>query len=183
MEISTKNQSTSGPRYTRSRSPSPAASHGSIKRQRGELATVEVEMGPLGPFALGSTLTPAEIFALHVTTALPSYPVPSHDVKQVGKYLRIKLSSTDANSLTEAWGRHTVEAYRDIKIYSDAAHAEPGQFQMRTARALRGVITAVATPGIYASASFLAIAIAIFGERRRLRQEEPYRQFIINTNA
>ncbi|KAF8179710.1 hypothetical protein K438DRAFT_1977079 [Mycena galopus ATCC 62051] len=104
----------SGPRYTCSRSPSPAASHSSIKRQRSELATIEVEMGPLGPFALGSTLTPAEIFALHVTTTLPSYPIP-HEVKQVDKYLRIKLSSTDAKSLTEAWGRHTVEAYRDIK--------------------------------------------------------------------
>ncbi|KAJ7681299.1 hypothetical protein B0H17DRAFT_1138594 [Mycena rosella] len=73
-----------------------------------------------GPIKLGVNMKPEETFKLHMDTALPGYTRASHyhiTIHREGSYLHIALPSmAEARALIDAWGAHTVEGYRSIKM-------------------------------------------------------------------
>ncbi|KAJ7605102.1 hypothetical protein B0H17DRAFT_1222027 [Mycena rosella] len=74
----------------------------------------------MGPIKLGVNMKPEETFKLHMDTALPGYTRASHyhiTIHREGSYLHIALPSmAEARALIDAWGAHTVEGYRSVKM-------------------------------------------------------------------
>ncbi|KAJ7502338.1 hypothetical protein B0H11DRAFT_1990105 [Mycena galericulata] len=107
------------PRHPHSRSRSPREFGGDYKRPR---HNTDVHSAPVklvvGPIMLATTLSPYELFDLHLRTAIPAHPRPGNsNVERMGQYLHIRgPSMAEAQALIRAWNEQTVGGYKEVKI-------------------------------------------------------------------
>ncbi|KAJ7661785.1 hypothetical protein B0H17DRAFT_1144511 [Mycena rosella] len=107
------------PPPSRARTRSPGDDH-ATKRFRTAPSPEREVVIMMGPIKLGVNMKPEETFKLHMDTALPGYTRASHyhiTIHREGSYLHIALPSmAEARALIDAWGAHTVEGYRSVKM-------------------------------------------------------------------
>ncbi|KAJ7687617.1 hypothetical protein B0H17DRAFT_1136169 [Mycena rosella] len=107
------------PPPSRARTRSPGDDH-ATKRFRTAPSPEREVVIMMGPIKLGVNMKPEETFKLHMDTALPGYTRASQyhiTIHREGSYLHIALPSmAEARALIDAWGAHTVEGYRSVKM-------------------------------------------------------------------
>ncbi|KAK7006548.1 hypothetical protein R3P38DRAFT_3601114 [Favolaschia claudopus] len=101
------------PSRPRSRSPQPG-----FKRSRPATAdSGDIDFGPVSR-DLTDHLSARSVFELHLATALPQHPaLGAFEIERKDDVLRISgLPSGVATALVRAWGDHSVEGYKFIKM-------------------------------------------------------------------